>query len=65
MRAGVAAATGRYVVLVRGCDQLLPRAVADLAGALVASGADLATGILEQAGEAEPWLARAQADAHA
>ena len=32
VRAGVAAATGRYVVLVRGCDQLLPRAVADLAG---------------------------------
>src|SRR4051794_24350178 len=63
-RAGVGAATGRYVVLVRGCDQLLPRAVADLAGSLAASGSDLATGVLEQAGEPEPWLARAQADAH-
>ncbi len=65
LRAGIAAATGRYVVLVRGCDQLLPRAVAELAGSLAASGADLATGTLEQAGEPEPWLARAQADAHA
>jgi CDP-glycerol glycerophosphotransferase (TagB/SpsB family) len=64
VRVGVAAATGRYVVLVRGCDQLLPRAVADLAGALASSGADLASGVLEQAGEAEPWLARAQTDAH-
>ena len=65
VRAGVAAATGRYVVLVRGCDRLLPRAVSDLAGSLAATGADLATGVLEQAGEPEPWLARAQADAHA
>jgi CDP-glycerol glycerophosphotransferase (TagB/SpsB family) len=65
VRAGVTTATGRYVVLVRGCDQLLPHAVADLTGALAASGADLATGVLEQTGEAEPWLARAQADAHA
>jgi CDP-glycerol glycerophosphotransferase (TagB/SpsB family) len=64
VRAGVAAATGRYVVLVRGCDQLLPHGVADLAGALAESGADLASGVLEQVGEAEPWLARAQADAH-
>ncbi len=63
--AGIAAATGRYVVLVRGSDQLLPRAVDDLAGSLAAGGADLATGVLEQVGEAEPWLARAQADAHA
>ncbi|HEX4685247.1 MAG TPA: hypothetical protein VH228_00595, partial [Nocardioides sp.] len=64
-RAGVAAATGRYVLLVRGCDQLLPHAVADLAGSLAASGSDLATGLLEQTGEPEPWLARAQAAAHA
>jgi CDP-glycerol glycerophosphotransferase (TagB/SpsB family) len=64
VRAGVAAATGRYVVLVRGCDQLLPHAVADLAGSLATSGADLATGLLEQTGEPEPWLTRAQADAH-
>ena len=65
VRAGIAAATGRYVVLVRGCDQLLPHAVTDLAGSLSASGSDLATGVLEQTGEPEPWLARAQADAHA
>ncbi len=64
VRAGVAAATGRYVVLVRGCDQLLPRAVTDLAGSLATSGSDVATGVLEQAGEPEPWLARAQADSH-
>ncbi len=65
VRTGAAAATGRYVVLVRGCDRLLPRAVSDLTGSLVTTGADLATGVLEQAGEPEPWLARAQADAHA
>jgi len=63
--AGIAAASGRYVVLVRGCDQLLPHAVTDLAGSLSASGSDLATGVLEQAGEPELWLVRAQADAHA
>jgi CDP-glycerol glycerophosphotransferase (TagB/SpsB family) len=65
VRAGIATATGRFVVLVRGCDQLLPRAVADLAGSLAASGGDLATGLLAQAGEGEPWLTRAQAEAHA
>ena len=65
VRAGIAAAAGRYVVLVRGCDRLLPHAVTDLAGSLSASGSDLATGVLEQTGEPEPWLVRAQADAHA
>ena len=65
VRAGIVAASGRYVVLVRGCDRLLPHAVTDLAGSLSASGSDLATGVLEQTGEPEPWLARAQADAHA
>src|SRR5215212_4397499 len=65
VRAGVAAASGRYVVLIRGCDRLLPGAVSALAGSLAASGADLATGVLEQTGEPESWLARAQADAHA
>jgi CDP-glycerol glycerophosphotransferase (TagB/SpsB family) len=64
VRAGTSAATGRYVVLVRGCDQLLPRAVAALAGSLRQSGSNLATGVLEQSGEPEPWLARAQADTH-
>src|SRR4051812_36798484 len=34
LTAGIAAATGRYVVLVRACDQLLPRAVDELAGSL-------------------------------
>jgi CDP-glycerol glycerophosphotransferase (TagB/SpsB family) len=65
VRAGVAATTGRYAVLVRGCDQLLPGALGELTGALAASGSDLATGILEQTGEPEPWLVRAQHDAHA
>jgi CDP-glycerol glycerophosphotransferase (TagB/SpsB family) len=65
VRVGVAAASGRYVVLVRGCDRLLPRAVSALAGSLAKSGADLATGVLEQTGEPESWLARAQTDAHA
>jgi CDP-glycerol glycerophosphotransferase (TagB/SpsB family) len=64
-RAGIATAAGRYVVLVRACDRLLPGAIADLTGSLDVSGADLATGLLEQAGEAEPWLSRAQAEAHA
>ena len=36
VRAGVRAAAGRYVVLVRGCDQLLPHAVSALAGSLAA-----------------------------
>jgi CDP-glycerol glycerophosphotransferase (TagB/SpsB family) len=65
VRAGVQAATGRYVVLVRGCDLLLPHAVTALAGSLAASGSNLASGVLEQSGESEPWLARAQADTHA
>ncbi|HEY3528656.1 MAG TPA: CDP-glycerol glycerophosphotransferase family protein [Nocardioides sp.] len=64
VRRGIAAASGRYVVLVRGCDQLLPHALGDLTGALATSGSDLATGLLEQTGEPEPWLLRAQADAH-
>jgi CDP-glycerol glycerophosphotransferase (TagB/SpsB family) len=62
--AGIAATTGRYVVLVRGCDRLLPQAVTALAGSLAASGSNLASGVLEQIGEAEPWLARAQAATH-
>src|SRR4051794_11407525 len=61
---GVEAATGRYVVLLRGCDRLLPHTIADLAGRLASSGADLASGLLEQSGEAEPWLRRAQVDSH-
>jgi CDP-glycerol glycerophosphotransferase (TagB/SpsB family) len=65
VRAGISAASGRYVVLVRGCDQLLPQAVTALAGSLAASGSNLATGVLEQAGEAERWLVRAQAATHA
>src|SRR5436190_12996664 len=40
VREGVASATGRYVVLLRGCDRLLPGAVSALAGSLAASGAD-------------------------
>src|SRR5689334_21365811 len=51
VQAGIAAATGQYVVLVRGCDQLLPHAVGILSGTLAESGADLATGRLEQMGE--------------
>src|SRR4051812_26790041 len=59
---GIEAATGRYVVLLRGCDRLLPHAVTELAGRLARSGADLVSGVLEQAGEAESWLRRAQTD---
>jgi CDP-glycerol glycerophosphotransferase (TagB/SpsB family) len=59
---GVASATGRYVVLLRGCDRLLPSAVAELTGCLSRSGADVASGLLEQVGEAELWLRHAQAD---
>jgi CDP-glycerol glycerophosphotransferase (TagB/SpsB family) len=64
VRAGVRTAAGRYVVLVRGCDQLLPHAVSALAGSLARSGSNLATGVLEQSGEPEPWLAHAQAATH-
>ena len=64
VRAGVRAAAGRYVVLVRGCDRLLPQAVSALAGSLARSGSNLATGVLEQSGEPEPWLAYAQAATH-
>jgi CDP-glycerol glycerophosphotransferase (TagB/SpsB family) len=63
--AGIAAAGGRYVVLVRGCDRLLPHAVTALAGSLAASRSNLASGVLEQGGEAETWLARAQSATHA
>ena len=62
--AGIAATLGDYVVLVRGCDQLLPNAVEVLAGSLASSGSAVATGVLEQVGEPERWLLRAQADSH-
>ena len=61
---GIAATLGDYVVLVRGCDQLLPHAVEALAGSLASSGSAVATGVLEQVGEPERWLQRAQADSH-
>jgi CDP-glycerol glycerophosphotransferase (TagB/SpsB family) len=61
---GIGAAVGDYVVLIRGCDQLLPHAVEAMAGSLAGTGSDLATGVLEQAGEPEHWLQRAQADSH-
>jgi CDP-glycerol glycerophosphotransferase (TagB/SpsB family) len=64
VRAGVRTAAGRYVVLVRGCDQLLPQAISALAGSLASSGSNLATGVLEQSGEPEPWLTHAQATTH-
>jgi CDP-glycerol glycerophosphotransferase (TagB/SpsB family) len=63
--AGIQAASGDHVMLLRGCDVLTPHAVATLAGSLAASGSDLASGTLTQSGEPEPWLARAQADGHA
>ena len=50
---------------VRGCDRLPSYAVEALAGALAASGSDLATGVLGQAGRPDPWLERAQRLAHA
>ncbi len=63
--AGIEVATGDHVMLLRGCDQLLPHATAVLGASLAASGSDLASGVLTQAGEAEPWLLHAQADGHA
>ena len=65
VHAGIAAASGRYVLLVRGCDLLVPQAASALAGSLAASGSNLASGVLEQVGEPEKWLARAQAVTHA
>ncbi|MGC4112787.1 MAG: glycosyltransferase family A protein [Nocardioides sp.] len=64
VRGGIEAAAGRYVVLVRGCDRLVPHAVTALAGSLAASGSNLATGVLEQLGEPERWLTHAQAATH-
>ena len=61
---GIEAAVGDHVVLVRGCDRLLPDALELLAGSLAASGSDLASGVLEQAGEPERWLRRSQAYSH-
>ena len=63
--AGARAARGDHLLFLRGCDLLAPDAVALAAGSLAASGAHLATGLLEQAGHPEPWLARAQREAHA
>jgi CDP-glycerol glycerophosphotransferase (TagB/SpsB family) len=63
--AGIEAAAGDFVILVRGCDQLLPHAAAVLGGSLAVSGSDLASGVLTQSGEPETWLRRAQADGHA
>ena len=61
---GIEAAVGHYVMLLRGCDHLLPHALEALAGSLAVTGSDLASGVLEQAGESERWLQRAQADSH-
>src|SRR4051794_8040053 len=63
--AGIEAASGDHVMLLRGCDVLTPHAAAALGGSLAASGSDLASGLLTQSGEPEPWLTRAQADGHA
>ncbi|CUR54432.1 hypothetical protein NOCA2170004 [metagenome] len=63
--AGAAEARGRYLGFVRACDTLLPHATTDLAGSLSRSGSDLATGMLTQQGQPEPWLDRAQRAAHA
>jgi CDP-glycerol glycerophosphotransferase (TagB/SpsB family) len=65
VNAGIEAAAGDHVILLRGCDLLLPNAAAVLGGSLAASGSDLASGVLTQAGEPETWLSRSQADAHA
>ncbi len=62
---GAGAARGEHLLFLRGCDLLAPDAVARAAGSLAASGSALATGLLEQTGSPEPWLARAQREAHA
>jgi CDP-glycerol glycerophosphotransferase (TagB/SpsB family) len=63
--AGAAATRATHLVFVRGCDRVpagsLERSLAALAG----SGSALATGRLEQVGESERWLVRAQRAAHA
>ncbi|MBB6627441.1 CDP-glycerol glycerophosphotransferase family protein [Nocardioides sp. KIGAM211] len=64
LEAGVARAHGDLLAFLRGCDRLPPDALAVAARSLAASGADLATGRLEQSGSPEPWLAAAQQRAH-
>ena len=63
--AGARSARGTYLGFVRGCDVLTPHAVSALAGSLSRSGSVLAAGRLEQLGNAETWLERSQAVAHA
>ena len=58
--AGVAAGTGDLVVLLRGCDVLAPDVLRRAAEALATSGAAFCSGRVEQAGQPEPWLSRAQ-----
>ncbi|MFC4783174.1 CDP-glycerol glycerophosphotransferase family protein [Nocardioides sp. MAHUQ-72] len=61
---GARAATAGHLAFVRGCDRLPAEALLRASSALAASGSVLVTGRLEQTGEPEPWLARAQQSAH-
>jgi CDP-glycerol glycerophosphotransferase (TagB/SpsB family) len=63
--AGAAAAAGDHLLFLRGCDLLAPGALARGAATLARSGSAVCSGRVDQAGEPEPWLARAQREAHA
>lgn len=62
--AGVDAARGRFVQLLRACDTRLPDALAALVGSLAESGSELATGAITQRGRAAGWLGRTSQAAH-
>lgn len=62
---GAAAADQRYILFLHGSDRLLPDALESLCSAARSSSADVATGVLDQVGQPDRWLARSQAEAHA
>jgi CDP-glycerol glycerophosphotransferase (TagB/SpsB family) len=63
--AGAHAAHGTFLGFLRGCDLLPPGAIARGVATLGGSGSALSSGPLEQLGQPEPWLDRAQRDLHA
>lgn len=65
--ASVAAAVGEgeFLLFLRGCDLLAPGGLDVAARTLTRTGSAVCSGRLDQAGEPEPWLSRAQSSAHA
>ncbi|MGH3336826.1 MAG: glycosyltransferase, partial [Nocardioides sp.] len=55
---GADQAAGRFLRFVRACDVHRTDALADLVGAVVASGSDLAIGGVDQRGRPAVWLER-------